>query len=294
MSVAGSIELQVISKLITTQDRTEIQRLCEYGEEYYSLLAPQIKFILDHVEKYGDTPDAFTFQAEFPTITLIPVSEPIDYLCKELQRNRERILLLETFNKVKTLGVDDAAAAWEYIGLQYEMYQQLGSSQPFDIIHQAQERSRQVVEWSKQSRIPTGFKEVDEIMYGGLSTVEEMLVIISRTGNGKTWMASKMAESAQGHGFPDSIETGNILGVVMAGKSKSWVPMAIAVAMALAIVLLSFADMATDYPLWRIRGVIVFVLFVAGVVSVVRTKKWPWLFVMLFLLLLEGAIMDHV
>ncbi len=80
----------------------------------------------------------------------------------------------------------------------------------------------------------------------------------------------------------------------MVEKSKSRAPMAIAVAIALAIVLLSFADMATDYPLWRIRGVIVFVLFVAGVVSVVRTKKWPWLFVMLFLLLLEGAIMDHV
>lgn len=202
MSVAGSIELQVISKLITTQDKTEIHRLCEYGEEYYALLTPQIKFILNHVEKYGDTPDPFTFQAEFPTITLVPVSEPIDYLCKELQRNRERILLLETFNKVKMLGVDDASAAWEYIGLQYEMYQQLGSSQPFDIVHQAQERSRQVVEWSKQSRIPTGFKEVDDIMYGGLSTVEEMLVIISRTGNGKTWMATKMAESAQSHGFP--------------------------------------------------------------------------------------------
>ncbi|MCR5750622.1 MAG: serpin family protein [Kiritimatiellae bacterium] len=78
----------------------------------------------------------------------------------------------------------------------------------------------------------------------------------------------------------------------MAGKSKSWVPMAIAVAMALTIVLLTLAG--GYYPLWKIRGWTVFVLFVAGVISVVRTKRWPWLFVMLFLWLLEGSIMDHV
>ena len=39
-------------------------------------------------------------------------------------------------------------------------------------------------------------------MYGGLSTVEEFLVIIARTNTGKSWVCTKMMESAQSHGFP--------------------------------------------------------------------------------------------
>lgn len=202
MSVAGSIELQVISKILTCQDAQSINQLCSFGEEYYSLFKPHIAYILQHKSQYKDVPDVFTFQAEFPDVTLVSVNESIDYLCAGLQRNRERILLLETFNKVKDLGVDDATAAWQYIGLQYRAFTELNSSLPVDIVHQAQERSRQVVAWSQQSRIPTGFKEIDEAMYGGLSTVEELLVVIARTNTGKSWFATALAEAAQGSGFP--------------------------------------------------------------------------------------------
>ena len=39
-------------------------------------------------------------------------------------------------------------------------------------------------------------------MYGGLSTIEELLVIIARTNAGKSWVCTKMMESAQANGFP--------------------------------------------------------------------------------------------
>ena len=39
-------------------------------------------------------------------------------------------------------------------------------------------------------------------MYGGLSTVEELCLIVARTNTGKSWVCTKMMESAQRHGFP--------------------------------------------------------------------------------------------
>ena len=89
-----------------------------------------------------------------------------------------------------------------YLESQCDKAAQLDSSNPMDIVRDAKLRSDQVVEYSKQSRIPTGFAEIDKMMYGGLSTVEELLLIVARTNNGKSWMCVRMMESAQSNGFP--------------------------------------------------------------------------------------------
>ena len=79
MSVAGSIELQMISKILTSQDAAQVEILCGFGPEYYDILQPHIKFILQHKETYGNVPDVFTFQAEFNDINLVAVSEDTEY-----------------------------------------------------------------------------------------------------------------------------------------------------------------------------------------------------------------------
>jgi replicative DNA helicase len=71
-----------------------------------------------------------------------------------------------------------------------------------DIVKDAEQRIDEIIRFNKQQRIPTGFKEVDKVMYGGLSTVEELLLIIARTNTGKSWICTKMMESAQKNGFP--------------------------------------------------------------------------------------------
>ena len=108
----ASIELQVISRLLTTEDENEISTLCEYDESYYSVFKDQIHYILNHRQMYGNIPDVFTFQAEFPDITLVRVSEPLSFLVRELKKNKSRIILVETFNKITELSSDDAEDAW--------------------------------------------------------------------------------------------------------------------------------------------------------------------------------------
>ena len=197
-----AVELQVLSRILTSDSKEEVDLLCSYGIDYYSVYKEHAEYIFHHLEEYGDVPDVFTFQAQFPDITLVRVSEPTEYLIDELNKNRQHILLVETFNKLKSLGSGDVTDAWKYLSMQCDKINELTSSDPMDIVHDAKERAAQVVEFSKQTRIPTGFAEIDKLMYGGLSTVEELLLIVARTNSGKSWLCTKLMETAQKNGFP--------------------------------------------------------------------------------------------
>ena len=198
-----SIELQIISKILTSDDENLVNDLCSFDESYYTIFQPQISFILNHREQYGSTPDVFTFKAKFPTTQLVQVDEPLEYLVTEIKKNKRLILLRQTFNKLKDLGSGDVDDAWEYLTNQCDESAKLLDSNPMDIIKQAQERSDKIIEYSKQARIPTGFNEIDKLMYGGLSTIEELLLLVARTNTGKSWVCTKMMEAAQNAGFPD-------------------------------------------------------------------------------------------
>ena len=196
-----AIELQVINRILSSENPDEVDTLCSYDKSYYHVFPTQIDFILKHKEKYGTVPDKFTFQIQFPDFNYIKVSEPLNFLIKELVKNKRHILLLNMFNKVKDLGAEDVDDAWAYIDQQCEKIHELESSKPMDIVHDAEERYNQILEYNRQKRIPTGFKEIDDAMYGGLSTVEELILFIARMGQGKSWIASRCMETAQKNGF---------------------------------------------------------------------------------------------
>lgn len=181
----SSVELQVISKIILSDDVNEVETLCSYDESYYAVCKPHIEFILNHKEKYGKVPDEFTFVAEFPNIELVPVSESLQFLEDGLRKNKQRILFLETYNKLADLGSGDIVDAWRYLEKQCDKAEMLNTVKPMDIVKDAEKRADEIVDFNKQKRIPTGFKEIDKVMYGGLSTVEELMLIIARTNTGK-------------------------------------------------------------------------------------------------------------
>ena len=200
--MTSSVELQVISRILTSESSFEVDRLCSYDESYYAVFKDHIHYILDHKDKYGEVPDVFTFQAQFPSIVLVEVNEPLSFLEDELRKNKQHILLLETFNKLGDLGSADVTEAWQYLSKQVDRAAELDASQPMNVVADADKRAEQIIEFNKQKRIPTGFPEIDKVMYGGLSTIEELLIIIARTNAGKSWVCTKMMESAQANGFP--------------------------------------------------------------------------------------------
>lgn len=218
----ASVELQVISKLLVSEDQSEIDTLLAFDSNYYSVFNKQIDFIHSHVTRYGQVPDVFTFQSEFPDVELVQVNESIEYLVSGMRRNRQRIILIETMNKIAQLESDDVSEAWKYIGQQYDKASDLSDSKPMNIIQQAEERSEQVLEYSKQRRIPTGFPEIDKLMYGGLSTVEELLIIIARMNSGKSWICTKMMETAQANGFPVLYYSPEMQSSFLATRFDTW------------------------------------------------------------------------
>ena len=150
----------------STDNEEEINTLLTFDSSYYSVFKPQIEFIFKHKDTYGDVPDVFTFQAEFPEVTLVQVTESLKYITSEMRKNKQHIILLETFNKIKDLGSGDVSEAWQYISNQCERVSRLDATEPMDIIKDAKVRADQVLEFSKQTRIPTGFPEIDKLMYG--------------------------------------------------------------------------------------------------------------------------------
>lgn len=219
-----SIELQVISKILTSDDDSIIDELCSYDSSYYSVYKRHIEFLLDHRNKYGDIPSTFTFLSQFAEedINIVDVREPVEYLVSRLKQNKKRILFVETFNKIKTLGEDDIEDAWKYLGMQCELADALDNSNPMNIIAESEERAQQVVDWSKQAKIPTGFPEIDKLMYGGLSTVEEFLIILARTNTGKSWICTRMMEAAQSAGFPVAYYSPEMQSAFLATRFDTW------------------------------------------------------------------------
>lgn len=218
----GAIELQIISKILTTDDPQELDTLCSFDDTYYNILKDQINFILDHKFKYDVVPDRFTFMAQFPDITLVSVNEPLEYLTAAIKQNKQLIIIRETFEKVSKLNFNTANDVINYIDAQMDSAKQLDAARPMDIVHDAYERSQQVLKYSQQTRIPTGFPEIDKLMYGGLSTVEEFLIILARTNTGKSWICTKMMESAQKNGFPCLYYSPEMQASLLATRFDTW------------------------------------------------------------------------
>lgn len=221
--MVDGIEIQVISKLLKCGGDIETaEELLKFDESYYDICQPEIKFIHDHVDKYGKVPDDFTFLLQFPDFDVVSVEEPLEFLVDQMRLNKQAILLRQTFEKVKDMAADDARTAWQYIGMKLEEAESISEKNPMNIVLEADRRANQILEYSRQARIPTGFPEIDEVLYGGLSTVEEMCIVLARTNTGKSWICSKMMESAQRHGFPSLFYSPEMQPCYLATRFDSW------------------------------------------------------------------------
>ena len=219
----ASIELQVISKILTSDDEELVNELCGFDSSYYSVFSSHIKFIQEHRAKYGNTPDVFTFMAEFPQVKLVDVTrETKSYLVEGLKDNKKRILLVATFNKLKDLGDGDVETAWEYLSQQCDLASQLHNTEPMDIIAEAPVRAEQVAEWAKQARIPTGFPELDKLTYGGWSTVEEVVAFVAGTNSGKSWVCAKSLEAGHNAGFPSALYSPEMQAAYFGTRFDTW------------------------------------------------------------------------
>lgn len=218
-----AIEVQVISKILTCEDEAVVDALMSFApDQYFSSYLKEIQYIHNQKSVYGIIPSSFDFLAQFPEFNIVATPEPLEYLETRLREYRQRLIMVEMMNKLKDLGDGDVRDAWRYIGVRLDEASSLESQKPMNIVQEAEKRAELIQEYSKQRRIPTGFPELDKAMYGGLSTVEELLVIIARMGSGKSWTCTKMMESAQRNGFNVAYYSPEMQAAYLGARFDTW------------------------------------------------------------------------
>lgn len=204
-------QLQVLSKIISTKDFS-IVTLNNLTEDYFFNYKNEFNYIKNHVNVNKSVPDALTFINTFPDFELQQVNEPDSYLLEQLFKDYNTAYLAKSFNSIKRLMENgDIEAAMEYYQRGVNGLRKGGAVSCVDLTQDTERFTHFLEMKDNMSKyfIPTGFPELDKIIYG-IDTLNEDLVIAARTGIGKSWTLLKMAVAASEAGLTVGIYSGEM------------------------------------------------------------------------------------
>lgn len=211
------VTLQILSKILQSHSN-EIVEENFLTEEYFSGYENEFNFIQEHVHTYGNVPDVPTFLSKFPEIELVEVNESDRYLVDTI---REEHLFQQSVPVLQTMSgllKTDSNAAVSYMVSKLAELQPNYSLGGVDIISQATKRFDQFKDRKdnkKNAFFESGFKELDEITHG-IQREEELLVIVARTNQGKSWVLEKMCvhvwQTGYNVGYVSPEMSGNSIG----------------------------------------------------------------------------------
>lgn len=194
--------IQILSKILMTSDISIIETNL-LTPEYFVGYENEINFILNHVDKYDNVPDKATFLSNFPDFEVVDVTESDKYLVSTI---REEYLFYKTVPVIQNaanLLKTDSNAAVEYVRSEVRNLEPEYDIEGVDIISQSMERFEQYQERKENQDnwfFESGFKELDDITHG-IQRGEELLVLVARTNQGKSWILEKMCAHVWQTGF---------------------------------------------------------------------------------------------
>lgn len=189
------VALQVLSKILATADNSIIEDNF-LTVEHFAGFEDEFNFIEDHYKKYGNVPDKDTFLTQFRDIELVEVSESDEYLVDAI---REELLYRQTvpiIQQAAKLVKSDSNVAAEYLLNAIKGLQPSYDIGGVDIIASAKDRFDEYIERRDNNEkwyFTSGFEELDELLHG-IQRVEELMVIVARTNQGKSWILEKICE----------------------------------------------------------------------------------------------------
>lgn len=196
------VTLQILSKIIQTSSNAIVEE--NYlTEDYFAGYENEFNFIQEHLRKYGNVPDKATFLAAFPGMELVDVNESDRYLIDTVREEHLYTQSVPVLKEMANLMQTDSNTAVQYMMSQMNVLQPNYSIGGVNIIKQAKDRFAQYIDRKNRQKdyfFESGFKELDEIIYG-LQRGEEFFVIVARTNQGKSWVLEKMCTHVWGCGF---------------------------------------------------------------------------------------------
>ena len=190
------VSLQILNRVISTKDisiitdnNLTIDYFLEYEDEY--------SFIKEHFDNYKNVPDTETFINRFPDFELLEVNESDRYLVDAISEEYLYSKSVPVIKKAAELLKSDSNEASRYLQSELVNLTPNYITPYVDIIHSNsrvemfEDKSNNKDKWF----IPTGFEELDDIIYGW-QCGEEFVVIFARTGIGKSWVLVKTVQHA--------------------------------------------------------------------------------------------------
>ncbi len=204
-------QAQILNKILNTKDFSIIT---ENGitADYFPDYKAEFNYIKNHYDTYNVVPDLLTFLNIYPNFATTEVREPDSYLVNELVRDYNVGKGAAAFNLYKDLV--ESGRPEEALRVLKESVENIQVSNTFTCTNLLTDKSRydhylEKTEDPKKYYFSTGFKELDDLI-GGIDKENENMVIVARTGIGKSWTLIKMAVAASAQGKRVGIFSGEM------------------------------------------------------------------------------------
>ena len=196
------VQNQIINYILQKSDDS-ILADNQITPDYFTEYTAEIKFITEHKERYGNIPDKATFIEKFPDFDIIEVSENPKYLVDTIREEYLYSASVPVVQKFAELLKSDANEAAEYLNSQIRLLQPNYTIGGIDITKQSQLRYTEYQDRKQNQKdwyFESGFPELDDIIHG-IQRGEELLVLVARLGQGKSWILLKVCGHVWQTGF---------------------------------------------------------------------------------------------
>lgn len=195
------VQLQILNKIlqeknfsIVTQNNLDRRHFRSYSEEF--------EFIKRHYEKYKTIPDKETMLSKFPDFEIFPVEESDRYLVETILEERLYDDMVPVVNRIAEYMKDDANAAVDYLRAEIPKLTTRRTIFGENLIISSEQRLEDIKNKKQRKTrgiISTGMAELDQVLDGWMPG-EELVTLVGRTNQGKTWLGLKWAKEAYSQG----------------------------------------------------------------------------------------------
>lgn len=183
------IETQLLSKILE-EANLDILLNENITSEYFVDYKDEAQFIFNHYNEYRQVPTKETFIGKFNDFELTGTREDWKYLINGIRENYMFNQLAILFNSSTKVIQDDAITGYQMIKNKIFELESIKPISSNDIIKNADERLKTFkdkLDSGGNSVINIGLKEMDEKIFGW-NMGEELVTIMARTNQGKSWL----------------------------------------------------------------------------------------------------------
>lgn len=194
--IISMTQAQIINKILLKKDISIIISN-SFNADYFPAYKDEINFILNHYKNYGVIPDTITFLSSFPNFELFEVSESDKFLSEVLLEEYTYSRAASIVQHSAELIQNNAFDGVNYLNTELAKLGVTNGVAGTDIISNALDRYNSYVDRKVNIDnwyISTGFPEMDSVL-NGIQLKEEFIVLFARTGQGKSFILTKMLES---------------------------------------------------------------------------------------------------